>query len=92
MSELAHTFIGHSMSLVCSPEPVSPTSVSMAGLAPDLQHLLFWMANTVELLYFAQQQCPCYMQSLEEELDVTGAMRTGRGLGVVLEGLVWTEG
>lgn len=44
----------------------------MAGLAPDLQHLLFWMSNSVELLYFIQQRCPLYMQSLEEELDVTG--------------------
>lgn len=79
--------LGHAMSPSCSPEPVSPTSVSMAGLAPDLQHLLFWMANAVELLYFAQQQCPCYMQSLEEELDVTGAMGGGgHGLGRVREG------
>lgn len=45
----------------------------MAGLVPDLQHILFWMANSVELLYFIQQTCPLYMQSLEEELDVTGA-------------------
>lgn len=45
----------------------------MAGLVPDLQHILFWMSNSVELLYFIQQKCPLYMQSLEEELDVTGA-------------------
>lgn len=45
----------------------------MAGLVPDLQHILFWMSNSVELLYFIQQTCPLYMQSLEEELDVTGA-------------------
>lgn len=30
------------------------------------------MANAVELLYFVQQRCPLYMQSLEEELDITG--------------------
>eukprot|EP00069_Balaena_mysticetus_P020401 bmy_12843T0 len=45
----------------------------MAGLVPDLQHILFWMSNSVELLYFMQQKCPLYMQSLEEELDVTGS-------------------
>ncbi|XP_020941683.1 ras-associating and dilute domain-containing protein isoform X3 [Sus scrofa] len=54
-------------------EPLSSASVTMAGLAPDLQHLLFWMSNSVELLYFIQQRCPLYMQSLEEELDVTGS-------------------
>ncbi|XP_052514363.1 ras-associating and dilute domain-containing protein [Budorcas taxicolor] len=55
------------------PEPPSATSFSLAGLAPDLQHVLFWMSNSVELLYFVQQRCPLYMQSLEEELDVTGS-------------------
>ncbi|XP_045669232.1 ras-associating and dilute domain-containing protein [Ursus americanus] len=54
-------------------EPLSPASFTMAGLVPDLQHILFWMANSVELLYFIQQTCPLYMQSLEEELDVTGS-------------------
>ncbi|XP_044791731.2 ras-associating and dilute domain-containing protein isoform X5 [Bubalus bubalis] len=56
-----------------SPEPPSAASFSLAGLAPDLQHILFWMSNSVELLYFVQQRCPLYMQSLEEELDVTGS-------------------
>ncbi|XP_070316585.1 ras-associating and dilute domain-containing protein isoform X2 [Odocoileus virginianus] len=55
------------------PEPPSAASCSLAGLAPDLQHILFWMANAVELLYFVQQRCPLYVQSLEEELDVTGS-------------------
>ncbi|XP_027382409.1 ras-associating and dilute domain-containing protein isoform X2 [Bos indicus x Bos taurus] len=55
------------------PEPPSAASFSLAGLAPDLQHILFWMSNSVELLYFVQQRCPLYMQSLEEELDVTGS-------------------
>ncbi|XP_054549649.1 ras-associating and dilute domain-containing protein isoform X2 [Talpa occidentalis] len=54
-------------------EPISLASVNMAGLVPDLQHILFWMSNSVELLYFIQQKCPLYMQSLEEELDVTGS-------------------
>ncbi|XP_023388529.1 ras-associating and dilute domain-containing protein [Pteropus vampyrus] len=56
-----------------SPEPASSASASLAGLVPDLQHILFWMSNAIELLYFIQQQCPLYMQSLEEELDVTGS-------------------
>lgn len=54
----------------------------MAGLVPDLQHILFWMSNSVELLYFIQQKCPLYMQSLEEELDVTGTAVRGSGLRV----------
>ncbi|KAF5918289.1 hypothetical protein HPG69_002931 [Diceros bicornis minor] len=54
-------------------EPLSLAGFTMAGLVPDLQHILFWMSNSVELLYFIQQQCPLYMQSLEEELDVTGS-------------------
>ncbi|XP_033696828.1 ras-associating and dilute domain-containing protein isoform X4 [Tursiops truncatus] len=52
-------------------EPLSTASFTMAGLVPDLQHILFWMSNSVELLYFIQQKCPLYMQSLEEDLDVT---------------------
>ncbi|XP_054946534.1 ras-associating and dilute domain-containing protein isoform X2 [Physeter macrocephalus] len=54
-------------------EPLSTASFTMAGLVPELQHILFWMSNSVELLYFIQQKCPLYMQSLEEELDVTGS-------------------
>lgn len=61
-----------------SPEPVAAAGAPLAGLAPHLRHVLFWMSNAVELLYFAQQQCPLYMQSLEEELDVTGTARAGR--------------
>ncbi|KAJ8792685.1 hypothetical protein J1605_019505 [Eschrichtius robustus] len=55
-----------------SQEPLSTASFTMEGLVPDLQHILFWMSNSVELLYFIQQKCPLYMQSLEEELDATG--------------------
>ncbi|XP_057604860.1 ras-associating and dilute domain-containing protein-like [Hippopotamus amphibius kiboko] len=54
-------------------EPLSAAGFSLAGLLPDLRHILFWMANSVELLYFIQQKCPLYVQSLEEELDVTGS-------------------
>ncbi|ERE76937.1 ras-associating and dilute domain-containing protein isoform 1 [Cricetulus griseus] len=54
-------------------EPISWASFPMADLVPDLQHILFWMSNSIELLYFIQQKCPLYMQSMEEELDVTGS-------------------
>ncbi|XP_063090175.1 ras-associating and dilute domain-containing protein isoform X4 [Cavia porcellus] len=54
-------------------EPISWASFTMADLVPDLQHILFWMSNSIELLYFIQQKCPFYMQSMEEELDVTGS-------------------
>lgn len=50
----------------------------MADLVPDLQHILFWMSNAIELLYFTQQACPLYVQSLEDELDVTGTAGAGR--------------
>ncbi|XP_021018019.1 ras-associating and dilute domain-containing protein [Mus caroli] len=54
-------------------EPISWASFPMADLVPDLQHILFWMSNSIELLYFIQQKSPLYMQSMEEELDVTGS-------------------
>ncbi|XP_053412860.1 ras-associating and dilute domain-containing protein isoform X2 [Nycticebus coucang] len=54
-------------------EPISSASFTMADLVPDLQHILFWMSNSIELLYFIQQKCPLYMQSMEEQLDVTGS-------------------
>ncbi|XP_015357501.1 ras-associating and dilute domain-containing protein isoform X1 [Marmota marmota marmota] len=54
-------------------EPISWASFTMADLLPDLQHILFWMANSIELLYFMQQKCPLYVQSMEEELDITGS-------------------
>ncbi|KAM4877243.1 LOW QUALITY PROTEIN: ras-associating and dilute domain-containing protein [Thomomys bottae] len=54
-------------------EPISWASFTMADLLPDLQHILFWMSNSVELLYFMQQKCPMYVQSMEDELDVTGS-------------------
>ncbi|XP_048185973.1 ras-associating and dilute domain-containing protein [Perognathus longimembris pacificus] len=54
-------------------EPISWASFTMADLVPDLQHILFWMSNSVELLYFIQQKCPLYVQTMEDELDVTGS-------------------
>jgi hypothetical protein len=52
----------------------------MADLVPDLQHILFWMSNSIELLYFIQQRCPLYAQRLEDELDVTGMVRRAPGM------------
>ncbi|XP_011885025.1 PREDICTED: ras-associating and dilute domain-containing protein isoform X2 [Cercocebus atys] len=54
-------------------EPISLAGCAMADLVPDLQPILFWMSNSIELLYFIQQKCPLYMQSMEEQLDVTGS-------------------
>lgn len=66
-------------------EPLSPGSVTVAALAPDLRPLLLWMANAVELLYFTQQRCPLYTQGLEDQ-DVSGGLgsplQQHRGQGV----------
>ncbi|XP_075383690.1 ras-associating and dilute domain-containing protein isoform X1 [Tenrec ecaudatus] len=56
-------------------EPASGPSVTMAELAPDLQHVLFWMANAVELLYFLQQKCPLYVQAMEAPPGSTAGSR-----------------
>ncbi|KAF7477868.1 Hypothetical predicted protein [Marmota monax] len=69
-------------------EPISWASFTMADLLPDLQHILFWMANSIELLYFMQQKCPLYVQSMEEELDITGEL----GGHAALTGRVWSWG
>ncbi|KAK2505136.1 hypothetical protein MC885_005711 [Smutsia gigantea] len=47
-------------------------SFTMAGLVPDPEHILLWMSTLVGLLYFIQQKCWLYMQSLEDDPDVTG--------------------
>ncbi|XP_038618316.1 ras-associating and dilute domain-containing protein isoform X2 [Tachyglossus aculeatus] len=54
-------------------DPVSLSRFTIADLVPDLQHILFWMSNSIELLYFVQQKSPLYIQSMEEELDVKGS-------------------
>ncbi|XP_078009059.1 ras-associating and dilute domain-containing protein isoform X2 [Phascolarctos cinereus] len=54
-------------------DPVSLSRLTIADLLPDLQHILFWMSNSIELLYFVQQKSPLYIQSMEEELDVRGS-------------------
>ncbi|XP_053552920.1 ras-associating and dilute domain-containing protein, partial [Bombina bombina] len=50
-----------------------PTSLSITDLIPDLKHILFWMSNSTELLYFIQQSSPRYLQSMEDELDIKGS-------------------
>ncbi|KAG8145723.1 hypothetical protein E2320_012212, partial [Naja naja] len=42
-------------------------------LLPDLQHIIFWMSNSIEILYFIQQKSPVYIQNMEEELDIKGS-------------------
>eukprot|EP00062_Callorhinchus_milii_P020220 gi/632975615/ref/XP_007904325.1/ PREDICTED: ras-associating and dilute domain-containing protein isoform X1 [Callorhinchus milii] len=40
--------------------------LSIADLVPDLQHIFFWMSNSIELLYFIQQKVPDYIQGIED--------------------------
>ncbi|XP_064317615.1 ras-associating and dilute domain-containing protein [Phalacrocorax carbo] len=54
-------------------DPATLSRFSITDLLPDLQHILFWMANAIEVLYFVQQKSPTYIQSMEEELDVRGS-------------------
>ncbi|NXX58595.1 RADIL protein, partial [Scopus umbretta] len=54
-------------------DPAALSRFSITDLLPDLQHILFWMANAIEVLYFIQQKSPTYIQSMEEELDVRGS-------------------
>ncbi|NXK81547.1 RADIL protein, partial [Amazona guildingii] len=54
-------------------DPATLSHFSITDLLPDLQHILFWMANAIEILYFIQQKSPTYIQSMEEELDIRGS-------------------
>ncbi|OXB67553.1 hypothetical protein ASZ78_004671 [Callipepla squamata] len=54
-------------------DPTALSCFTIADLLPDLQHILFWMSNAIEVLYFVQQKSPTYIQSMEEELDVKGS-------------------
>lgn len=55
-------------------DPASLSHFTITDLIPDLQHILFWMSNAIELLYFIQQRSPVFLQSLEEEVvDVKGS-------------------
>ncbi|CAK6446403.1 unnamed protein product [Pipistrellus nathusii] len=57
-------------------EPVTAAGGCLAGLLPELRHVLLWMANAVELLYFVQQQGPVYMQGLEQGPGGSGSMES----------------
>ncbi|XP_069726495.1 ras-associating and dilute domain-containing protein [Phaenicophaeus curvirostris] len=54
-------------------DPAALSRFTITDLLPDLQHIIFWMANAIEVLYFVQQKSPTYIQSMEEELDVRGS-------------------
>ncbi|NXM50126.1 RADIL protein, partial [Gymnorhina tibicen] len=54
-------------------DPASLSRFTITDLLPDLQHIIFWMANAIEILYFVQQKSPTYIQSMEEELDIKGS-------------------
>ncbi|KAM8798388.1 ras-associating and dilute domain-containing protein [Eudromia elegans] len=54
-------------------DPASLSRLTISDLLPDLQHILFWMSNSIEILYFVQQKSPTYLQSMEEELDIKGS-------------------
>uniref|UniRef100_A0A8C4T6D5 Ras association and DIL domains n=1 Tax=Erpetoichthys calabaricus TaxID=27687 RepID=A0A8C4T6D5_ERPCA len=51
-------------------DPASLSLLSITDLVPDLQLIVFWMANSIEILYFIQQKTPEYMQGIE---DVKGS-------------------
>ncbi|NXP18598.1 RADIL protein, partial [Scytalopus superciliaris] len=54
-------------------DPATLSRFTITDLLPDLQHIIFWMANAIEILYFVQQKSPTYIQSMEEELDIRGS-------------------
>ncbi|NXS90958.1 RADIL protein, partial [Jacana jacana] len=54
-------------------DPATLSRFTITDLLPDLQHIIFWMANAIEVLYFVQQKSPTYIQSMEEELDIRGS-------------------
>ncbi|XP_041062859.1 ras-associating and dilute domain-containing protein [Carcharodon carcharias] len=53
-------------------DPASLPLLSVTDLVPDLQHIFFWMSNSIELLYFIQQRVPDYIQGIED-LDARGS-------------------
>ncbi|XP_070617410.1 ras-associating and dilute domain-containing protein [Erythrolamprus reginae] len=54
-------------------DPASLSRFTISDLLPDLQHVVFWMSNSIEILYFIQQKSPVYIQNMEEELDIKGS-------------------
>ncbi|XP_063066861.1 ras-associating and dilute domain-containing protein [Engraulis encrasicolus] len=47
-------------------DPAALSLLSISDLIPDLQHVFFWMSNSIELLYFIQQKSPRYMHTIEQ--------------------------
>ncbi|XP_072916757.1 ras-associating and dilute domain-containing protein [Hemitrygon akajei] len=47
-------------------DPVSQPLIGITDLVPDLQHIFFWMSNSIELLYFIQQRVPKYIRGIED--------------------------
>ncbi|XP_075422068.1 ras-associating and dilute domain-containing protein isoform X2 [Ascaphus truei] len=54
-------------------DPASLSRLTFSDLVPDLQHVLFWMSNCTELLYFIQQNSPTYLQCMEDAMDIRGS-------------------
>ncbi|XP_054849596.1 ras-associating and dilute domain-containing protein [Eublepharis macularius] len=54
-------------------DPATLSRFTITDLLPDLQHVIFWMSNAIEILYFVQQKSPVYIQNLEEEIDIKGS-------------------
>ncbi|MGH0129279.1 UNVERIFIED_CONTAM: hypothetical protein FKN15_038662 [Acipenser sinensis] len=53
-------------------DTASLSLLSVTDLVPDLQLILFWMSNSIEILYYIQQKTPGFLQSMEQ-LDVKGS-------------------
>uniref|UniRef100_A0A8C9VB11 Ras association and DIL domains n=1 Tax=Scleropages formosus TaxID=113540 RepID=A0A8C9VB11_SCLFO len=53
-------------------DPTSLSLLNISDLVPDLQVIIFWMSNAIEILYFIQQKSPTYMQGIEQ-LDSKGS-------------------
>ncbi|XP_033886422.3 ras-associating and dilute domain-containing protein-like isoform X2 [Acipenser ruthenus] len=53
-------------------DAASLSLLSVTDLVPDLQLILFWMSNSIEILYYIQQKTPGFLQSMEQ-LDVKGS-------------------
>ncbi|KAL1005391.1 hypothetical protein UPYG_G00058480 [Umbra pygmaea] len=53
-------------------DPATLSLLSISDLIPDLQVIFFWMANSIEILYFIQQKAPAYTQGIET-LDSKGS-------------------
>ncbi|XP_058851764.1 ras-associating and dilute domain-containing protein-like isoform X2 [Acipenser ruthenus] len=53
-------------------DAASLSLLNVTDLVPDLQLILFWMSNSIEILYYIQQKTPGFLQGMEQ-LDVKGS-------------------